>query len=149
MQSASSGVCEAGTLMSRSLHDGFRLLLDQGFPKPSSFVLAALDQSVAVVHFSDFAPELAERSTPDWYVYCVAAEAGFDALVVRDRSQLDQLAEMYALSKLKDLTVVTWRKVVPDPVREWGQLLAYLPTGEAAVPRSRWPSVVASDPVPH
>jgi hypothetical protein len=70
---------------------------------------------------------LAERSTPDWYVYCAAAEAGFDALVVRDRSQLDQLAEMYVLSRLKTLTVVTWRKGIDDPVREWGQLLAYLP----------------------
>ena len=57
----------------------------------------------------------------------MAAEAGFDALVVRDRSQLDQLAEMYVLSRLKQLTIVTWRKGIEDPVREWGQLLAYLP----------------------
>jgi hypothetical protein len=60
-------------------------------------------------------------------VYCAAAEAGFNALVVRDRSQLDQLAEMYVLSRLSALTVVTWRKGIDDPVREWGQLLAYLP----------------------
>jgi hypothetical protein len=82
---------------------------------------------VSVAHFSDFAPELASRSTPDWYVYCVAAEAGFDALVVLDRSQLDQLAEMYVLSRLRELSIVTWRKGIEDPVREWGQLLAYLP----------------------
>lgn len=107
--------------------DAVRLLLDQGFPKPTQFAITALDQSVSVEHFSDFAPELAQRSTPDWYVYCVAAEAGFDALVVRDRSQLDQLAEMFVLSRLKNLSVVTWRKGIDDPVREWGQLLAYLP----------------------
>lgn len=80
-----------------------------------------------ISHLSEFAPSLAENSTPDWYVYCAAAEAGFDALVVRDRSQLDQLAEMYVLSRLTKLSIVTWRKGVDDPVREWGQLLAYLP----------------------
>ena len=105
----------------------FRILLDQGFPKPTHFVIGALDQSVTITHLSDFAPHLAEVSTPDWYVYCAAAEAGFNALVVRDRSQLDQLAEMYVLSRLPQLTIVTWRKGIDDPVREWGQLLAYLP----------------------
>jgi hypothetical protein len=105
----------------------FRLLLDQGFPKPTAFAVEELDRTVRVDHLSDFAPALAETSTPDWYVYCVAAESGFDALVVRDRSQLDQLAEMYVLSRLKQLTIVTWRKGIEDPVREWGQLLAYLP----------------------
>ena len=70
-------------------------------------------------------------------MYCAAAEAGFDALVVRDRSQLDQLAEMYVLFALSALTVVTWRKGIDGPVREWGQLLAYLPQVEAAMPRSR------------
>jgi hypothetical protein len=105
----------------------FALLLDQGFPKPTAFAIAELDRTVRVQHLSDFAPRLAEQSTPDWYVYCAAAEAGFNALVVRDRSQLDQLAEMYVLSRLSALTVVTWRKGIDDPVREWGQLLAYLP----------------------
>jgi hypothetical protein len=75
--------------------DEFKLLLDQGFPKPTAFAIAELDRTVEVQHLSDFAPGLAERSTPDWYVYCAAAEAGFNALVVRDPSQLDQLAEMY------------------------------------------------------
>lgn len=107
--------------------DGFSLLLDQGFPNPTAFAIAELDRTVKVVHLSDFAPDLAARSTPDWYIYCAAAEAGFDALVVRDRSQLDQLAEMYVLSRLTSLTIVTWRKGIDDPVREWGQLLAYLP----------------------
>lgn len=105
----------------------FRILLDQGFPKPTGFVVAALDRSVTVVHLSDFAPDLAAASTPDWYVYCAAAEGGFNALVVRDRSQLDQLAEMYVLSRLSKLSIVAWRKGIDDPVREWGQLLAYLP----------------------
>ena len=105
----------------------FRILLDQGFPTPTGFVVAALDQSVTVAHLSDFAPHLAAASTPDWYVYCAAAEGGFNALVVRDRSQLDQLAEMYLLSRLSKLSIVTWRKGIDDPVREWGQQLAYLP----------------------
>jgi hypothetical protein len=105
----------------------FALLLDQGFPKPTAFAISELDRTVRVQHLSDFAPHLAEQSTPDWYVYCAAAEAGFNALVIRDRAQLDQLAEMYVLSRLNALTVVTWRKGIDDPVREWGQLLAYLP----------------------
>ncbi|MDA8399657.1 MAG: hypothetical protein M0008_06360 [Actinomycetota bacterium] len=70
---------------------------------------------------------LAENSTPDWLLYCVAASAGFDALVTRDRSQLDQLVEMYVLSRLSSFTIITWKKPIEDPVREWGQLLAYLP----------------------
>ena len=107
--------------------ESFSILLDQGFPKPTAFAISELDRSVNVVHFSDQFPDLAARSTPDWYVYCVTAEAGFNALVVRDRSQLDQLAEMYVLSRLRALSIVTWRKGVDDPIREWGQLLAYLP----------------------
>ena len=105
----------------------FRLLLDQGFPKPPGFDLHELDQTIEVVHLSDFAPELAERSTPDWAVYCFAAEAGFDAIVARDRSQMDQVAEMWVLTRLSGFSLITWRKGTDDPVREWGQLLAYLP----------------------
>lgn len=96
----------------------FSLLLDQGFPKPTAFAVAELDQSVRVQHLSDFRPDLAARSTPDWYVYCVAAEGRFNAIVVRDRSQLEQLAEMYVLSRLASLSVVTWRKSIEDPIRE-------------------------------
>ena len=105
----------------------FRLLLDQGFPKPPGFSVRAVDQTVEVVHLHDFDANLSARSTPDWTLYCVAAEAGFDALVARDRSQLDQLVEMYVLSRLPGFTVITWRKAIEDPIREWGQLLAYLP----------------------
>ena len=68
---------------------------------------------------------LAETSTPDWVLYCRAAEAGFDALVTRDQSQISQPVEMYVLSRLHHFTIVTWKKSVEDPIREWGQLLAY------------------------
>jgi hypothetical protein len=105
----------------------FRLLLDQGFPKPPAFSVTALDQTVEVVHFYDFDRSLSQNSTPDWMVYCLAADAGFDGLVARDRSQLDQLAEMFVLSRFRGFSVITWRKAIEDPVREWGQLLAYLP----------------------
>lgn len=37
-----------------------------------------------------------------------------------------QVEELWALSRT-DLSVVTWRRPIEDPVREWGQLLAYLP----------------------
>ena len=52
------------------------------------------DATVDVVHLYDFDRRLSEASTPDWVLYCVAAQAGFDALVARDRSRLDQLVEM-------------------------------------------------------
>ena len=105
----------------------FRLLLDQGFPKPPGFTLSAVDTTVEAVHLYEFDAQLSSNSTPDWVLYCVAAEAGFDALVARDRAQLDQLAEMYVLSRLAAFTVITWRKPIEDPLREWGQLIAYLP----------------------
>ena len=60
-------------------------------------------------------------------IYWRAAHAGFHALVARDRAQLDQTLEMYVLSQLPNFAVITWRKHVEDPIREWGQLLAYLP----------------------
>jgi hypothetical protein len=102
-------------------------LLDQGFPKPPGFAVRAVDHTVDVVHLHDFASGLAEVSTPDWMIYCVAAQSGFHALVTRDRAQVDELAEMYVLSRLQGFTVITWRKAIEDPLREWGQLLAYLP----------------------
>ena len=34
---------------------------------------------------------------------------------------------MYVLSRLRNFTVISWRRKIEDPVREWGQLLAYLP----------------------
>lgn len=57
--------------------------------------------------------------TPGWVLYRLAAQAGFDALVARDRLQLDQLVEMFALSRLRAFTVIPWRKAIDDPVREW------------------------------
>ncbi len=113
-------------MVATSQLDTFRLLLDQGFPKPP-WSVPELDRSVTVVHFSDLDPALATSSTPDWFVYCLAAEHGFHELAVRDMSQVNQSVEMYVLSRLKELTIVTWRKGNDDPIREWGQILAYLP----------------------
>ena len=104
-----------------------RLLLDQGFPSPPGFTVRAIDHTVEAVSLYDFDSSLAENSTPDWAIYCIAARAGFDALVTRDQSQLRQSVEMFVLSRLRSFTVITWRNAIEDPVREWGQLLAYLP----------------------
>ncbi|MGH9110270.1 MAG: hypothetical protein ACRDY3_12550 [Acidimicrobiales bacterium] len=104
-----------------------RLLLDQGFPHPTGFVVGSIDRTVEVVHLSQFDPTLSAASTPDWALYCIAAAEGFDALVTRDASQLEQATEMYVLSRLHDFVVITWRQPIEDPIREWGQLLAYLP----------------------
>ncbi len=115
------------TTSPRSKPPELRLLLDQGFPKPPGFNLAFVDRTVEAVHLSDFDRELSTHSTPDWMIYWRAAHAGFHALVARDRAQLDQTLEMYVLSQLPNFAVITWRKHVEDPIREWGQLLAYLP----------------------
>jgi hypothetical protein len=104
-----------------------KLLLDQGFPNPPGFTVSAIDHTVEVSNLREFDRSLAENSTPDWVLYCIAAKAGFDALVTRDQAQLNQALEMYVLSRLKHFTVITWKKPIEDPVREWGQLLAYLP----------------------
>jgi hypothetical protein len=119
----------------------FRLLLDQGFPKPPGFDVHDLDKTVEVTHLSDFAPHLAELSTPDWALYCFAAQAGFDAIVARDRQQVDQMAEMWVLTRLKGFLLITFRKGTDDPVREWGQLLAYLPDIKRAA-NQRKPKVI-------
>jgi hypothetical protein len=95
----------------------FRLRLDQGFPKPPGFAVQHVDNSVEVVSLSDFDASLSRDSTPDWILYCVAAEAGFNAIVARDRSQLDQLVEMYVLSRLDGFSVITWRRGIDDPIR--------------------------------
>jgi hypothetical protein len=104
-----------------------RLLLDQGFPKPPGFTVRSIDETVDVQHLRDFRPDLAKVQTPDFIVYLVAAEAGFGAIVTRDASQVKQLTEMWVLSRLPGLTVITWRAPIEDPIREWGQLFAYLP----------------------
>jgi hypothetical protein len=105
----------------------YRLLLDQGFPKPPTFDLRELDKTIKVEHLSSFAPSLTIAETPDWLIYVCAAEAGFDAVVTRDLSQTAELVEMWVLTRLKGFSVITWKRGMEDPVREWGQLLAYLP----------------------
>jgi hypothetical protein len=79
------------------------------------------------MHLSDFDRSLSAVSTPDWALYCIAARHGFDAFVTRDQAQTNQLVEMFVLSRLEAFTIITWKKPIEDPVREWGQLLAYLP----------------------
>ena len=117
----------------------FRLLLDQGFPKPPGFDAEAVDKMIEVVHLSDWAPDLSEASTPDWVVYCEAAMGGMDAVVTRDFSQTGLAEEMVILSTLTRLHLVTFRHGIDDPISEWGQLLAYLPKIRAvmATPGSR------------
>lgn len=105
----------------------FRLLLDQGFPKPPGFRVEEIDRSIEVVHFGDSYRDLARSRTPDWLIYAHAARDGFDALVTRDKAQVDQVLEMWVLSRLVGFSVVTWRRRIDDPIQEWGQLLAYLP----------------------
>lgn len=80
-------------------------------------------------------------------VYCRAAEAGFDGLVARDRSQLDQLAEMFVLTRLRGFSVITWRKPIEDPVREWGQLLAYLPEVKRRLGQGRGQAILLPSPM--
>jgi hypothetical protein len=103
-----------------------RLLLDEGFPSPPGFRPETVDATVEVVSLREFDSALTGSSTPDWYLYLRAHEAGFDALVTRDWHQSEQIEELWTLSRT-DLSVVTWRRPIEDPVREWGQLLAYLP----------------------
>jgi hypothetical protein len=103
-----------------------RLLLDEGFPSPPGFRPESVDATVEVVALRQFDGSLVGSSTPDWYIYLRAQEAGFDALVTRDWHQSEQIEELWALSRT-ELSVVTWRRPIEDSVREWGQLLAYLP----------------------
>ena len=117
-----------------------RLLLDEGFPSPPGLDLASLDANVEVVALREFDDSLASSSTPDWYLYLVAAEAGFDALVTRDWHQSEQVEELWTLTRT-DLSIVTWRSPIADPIREWGQLLAYLPEIRRMIEQSG-PSVV-------
>jgi hypothetical protein len=103
-----------------------RLLLDEGFPSPPGFDAAMIDASVEVTTLLEFDRGLVGAQTPDWYLYLRAHEAGFDALVTRDWHQSEQPEELWALTRTS-LSIVTWRRSIEDPVREWGQLLAYLP----------------------
>lgn len=103
-----------------------KLLLDQNFPKPPGFDVHDVDNTVQVEHLADFDVALTRSKTPDWFIYAKAALAGFDGLVTRDKSQLEQTEEVWVLTKLP-LLVVTFWKSIEDPISEWGQLLAYLP----------------------
>lgn len=103
-----------------------RLLLDEGFPSPEGFNPAVVDASVEVMALRDFDRSLTGSRTPDWYLYLRANEARFDPLVTRDWRQSEQPEELWTLTRTR-LSVVTWRHPIEDPIREWGQLLAYLP----------------------
>ncbi len=103
-----------------------RLLLDEGFPSPPGFDIHDVDDSVEVVALRQFDSSLTGTRTPDWYLYLRAEQAGFDALVTHDSDQLTQAEELWVISSTK-LSLITWRKPISDPIREWGQLLAYLP----------------------
>ena len=79
-------------------------------------------------HLWDWNPGLSERSTPDWVLYCEAAFGGFNAIVTRDFTQSEQAEEMVCLSRLHDFHVISWKQRMDDPISEWGQLLAYIPS---------------------
>jgi len=102
-----------------------RFLLDQQFPQPV-FDVHSLDRTVTYEHFSQYAPRDSQVSTPDWMLHLLAADGGFDGVVTLDRSQLDEEAELIALSQA-GVSVVTWKNGDEDPVVLWGQLLAYMP----------------------
>jgi hypothetical protein len=117
-----------------------RLLLDEGFPSPPGFRPESIDATVEVVSLRQFDAALTGSQTPDWYLYLRAQRAGFDALVTRDWHQSEQIEELWALSRT-DLCVITWRRPIEDPIREWGQLLAYLPEIRRMITESG-PSIV-------
>jgi hypothetical protein len=99
-------------------------LLDQNFPPPEKFGIPI--HLVKFTHLSDAAPRLVRVHTPDWVVLLFAAGGRYDALVSRDRSQIELNEERVALASTR-LSVVTWRRQIDDPVALWGHLLAYLP----------------------
>ncbi|MGH9154463.1 MAG: hypothetical protein ACRD1K_01080 [Acidimicrobiales bacterium] len=49
---------------------------------------------------------------------------------------------MYVLTRLQRFVVLAWRKRMDDPVREWGQLLAYLPEIKKRLAHPKPPKVV-------
>jgi hypothetical protein len=95
---------------------------------------------VQVISLREFDPRLTGASTPDWYLYLRAYEAGFDALVTRDWHQSEQPEELWTLTRTS-LSIITWKRPIEDPVREWGQLLAYLPEVRRVI-EQHGPSVV-------
>lgn len=103
-----------------------RILLDEGFPDPPGFDPATLQGDLEVTPLRRLDRSLVGARTPDWYLYLLADEQGFDTLVTRDWRQSQQPEEMWALTRTS-LSIVTWRRPQEDPVVEWAQLLAYLP----------------------
>jgi hypothetical protein len=103
-----------------------RMLLDENFPDPPGFDPSELDAALHAVSLGSHAPALAGNRTPDWFLYLVAQEGGFDALVTRDWRQSAQTEEMWVATKT-EVSVITWKRPQEDPVVEWGQLLAYMP----------------------
>jgi len=101
------------------------MLLDEGFPSPG-FDPTALDPLPEVQALREFDPAVVGERIPDWYLYLRALEAGFHALVTHDFRQSGQADEMWTLTRT-DISVVTWRKPLDDPIVEWGQVMAYLP----------------------
>lgn len=102
-----------------------RLLTDQNFPSPV-FDFSTVDNTVSVVSVFTFDRSLTKRGTPDWLIYLRAHEAGFDAVVTRDASQLDDAEELTVLCDT-GMNLITWQTAIEDAVQEWGQLLAYMP----------------------
>lgn len=101
-----------------------RFLLDQGFPRPR-LPIEELDARVEFSHLSDWAPELARVSTPDWLVFLHAGDSGeFDGIVTRDQSIIRDERGLVALMDTK-LSLITWKEPIEDPVTEWAQLLAF------------------------
>ncbi len=72
------------------------------------------------------APELVRVRSPDWLILLFAESQGYQAVVSRDRSQIELDEERVALASTR-LSIVTWRRQIDDPIGLWGHLLAYLP----------------------
>jgi hypothetical protein len=85
-----------------------------------------LQANVEYEHLSSFAPELSSASTPDWMLYLVAEAGGFDGVVTKDFRQIEQPEELIALTRLQ-VSVVTWRSAMDDPVTAWALIVAYMP----------------------
>jgi hypothetical protein len=72
------------------------------------------------------APDFVRVRTPDWLILLFAESQGYQAVVSRDRSQIELDEERVALASTR-LSIVTWRRKIDDPISLWGHLLAYLP----------------------
>lgn len=103
-----------------------RVLLDENFPDPPGFDPTDLDGNLDAIPLRRHDEQLVGNRVPDWYLYLVAQEAGFDALVTRDWRQSAQTEEMWVATRT-DVSIITWKKPQHDPVIEWAQLLAYMP----------------------